>query len=136
MKVGFDLDGTLDKAHLAELARFLLDAGVEVHVITGIFDEAGDWQSEDAKWRKLGRIGLVQYVKTSPPAIIKDPRLHVHFLHAVSEQHSRDYRLADLGLRKGALCEELGITIFFDDSEKYMEMMPKMTGDTTLLHVR
>lgn len=139
MRVGFDLDGTLDKPCLAALAVELMKAGHEVHVITGVFPEAKDWQDAQAKRRKLARIG-VPYKETSDglTLLYGEDGYHaqLHILYAVTSTYDRDYRLIDLGLRKGALCEELGIEMFFDDSERYCEMIPKMSGSTTVLHVR
>src|SRR6266478_1724156 len=103
MKIGFDLDGTLDRPHIAELCRVLLAGSHEVHIITGVFPEALGWQ---------------------------DHKAHLHVLTAMPSTYDRAYRLTDLGLRKGALCEELGITLFLDDSALYCEMIPKMSGNT------
>lgn len=133
MKIAFDLDGVLDKSSLAGLAKTLLAAGHEVHVITGIFDEAGDWQGEKSKLDKLQRHGIAgdAYPCASLPG-----RAIVHFLHAMPESYGRDYRLADLGLRKGATCERFGIDIVFDDSAHYCDLIPKMDGNVTVVQVR
>ena len=140
MKIAFDLDGVLDKPALAELCRTLVRNGVEVHIITGVFDEAGDWQSAEAKRAKLHRLG-VPFRDAELP--IFDGGCYslqllavLHVLHAVSESYPRDYRLADLGLRKGEMCERLGISMIFDDSPTYCEIIPRMAGNTTVLQVR
>jgi hypothetical protein len=131
MRFAFDLDGTLDRKVMRDLAKILLDAGHEVHIITGIFAEAGDWQDVDAKRLKLQRLGIPF---TEDGKLLFGHAL-LHILVAVDVSFSREYRLNDLGLRKGALCEQLGISIFIDDSSTYCEMVPKMSGDTLVLKV-
>jgi HEAT repeat protein len=126
MKIAFDLDGTLDRPVLRDLALTLLQAGQEVHIISGLFLEAGDWQDEQAKCEKLVRLGLAQPGAAVGKYLLPE-NLHLTILEAVShEKFDRAYRLADLGLRKGAYIEKHGIEIMFDDSEGYIEMMPKM----------
>jgi hypothetical protein len=135
MKIGFDLDGTLDRPGMAELAKVLLAGGHEVFVISGCFDEAGAWQDEGAKWAKLVRLGLAVETDLFPP-YMAEPGLHLTVLHAVShEKFDRDYRLADIGLRKGAFIAEQGIQVMFDDSEMYCKLMPAYCG-ATIAHVR
>lgn len=132
MRIGFDLDGTLDRPALRDLALVLLEAGHEVHIITGVFPEAENWQDAPAKRAKLSRLKIPfteGFLDTREGATL-------HILTAVPSTFDRDYRLADLGLRKGELCERLGIEMFFDDSDKYVEMIPKMAGAVTVLHVR
>lgn len=142
IRVGFDLDGTLDKPALAVLCRVLMaNPAVEVHIITGIFSEAGEWQSVQAKLRKLDRLGIsvkrplgesgpvVEVQGTAPYAIL-------HALVAVGPEMGLDYRLRDLGLRKAALTEEHGISVFIDDSKTYCDIMPAMNGGLVILHVR
>jgi hypothetical protein len=143
MTVGFDLDGTLDKPALRNLCNALLKAGHEVHIITGIFREAGDWQSSGAKHDKLDALGIAHEVHDNigGESIVmlygpEGPRAILHTLYAVKETFPLDYRLRDLGLRKGALSQKLGLDLFFDDSETYMKMMPCMDGNVTLLHVQ
>lgn len=126
MKVGFDLDGTLDRSAIRELALALLRDGHEVHVISGCFREAGDWQNQFAKYEKLARLGLI----TKDGIGMSIPyNLRVVILDAVDhEKFPRDYRLVDLGLRKGAYIAEQGIELMFDDSELYCKTMPSMCG--------
>lgn len=129
MKVGFDLDGTLDRPALCALAKALIAAGHEVHVISGCFTEAGDWQNFDAKRAKLVRLGLMTQGQVG---------MNFRFvvLDAVShEKFDREYRLVDLGLRKGAYCEANGIELMFDDSDTYVKMMPAMCG-TQIVQVK
>jgi hypothetical protein len=144
MRVAFDLDGTLDRPAIADLARVLLAGGHEVHIITGVFSEAGDWQGAATKRKKLRRIGipfhedenmLGETIRVIDQFPQQGARLHI--LYAVDhEKYDRDYRLVDLGLRKGALCEQLGIDLVIDDSEMYCKYIPAMSGGTTVLHVR
>lgn len=168
MKVGFDLDGVLDRPAMAALLKVLLEAGVEVHIITGIFDEAGEWQSEKSKREKLARIGIptdidtvtfiswctaanmpLWYAPCFPLLQPQQPPLTasstitgrraaptIHFLHAVDPSFGLDYRLRDLGLRKGELSERLGIDLMIDDSQLYCDVMRVMHGGLTVLQVR
>lgn len=139
MIIGFDLDGVLDRPILKELCLSLLAAGATVYCITGVFSEALLWQDADAKRRKMDRLGI-PYVEIGKKHLPKEEemvgKVRLHILTAVPSTFDRDYRLADLGLRKGALCEELGISLFVEDSETYAEMIPKMSGATTVLLVR
>ena len=128
MKVGFDLDGTLDRPALRDLALSLLKAGHEVHIISGCFLEAGEWQDEQAKLEKLVRLGLAQAGPVKGKYKLPE-NLRVTILEAVSHiDFDRDYRLADLGLRKGAYVERNGIEVMFDDSELYCKLMPAYCG--------
>jgi hypothetical protein len=136
MKVAFDLDGTLDKPAVADLARALLYGGHDVHILTGIFLEAGEWQSLEAKKEKLGRIGILFETDDDNDGVFSRFRVaKLHGMEAVDQSYPLEYRLRDLGLRKGALCEKLGIDLFIDDSTMYCEMVPKMNGYVTVLQV-
>lgn len=136
MKIAFDLDGTLDKRFLRDLCLTLLDGGHEVHIITGTFTEAIGWQDGAAKRRKLDRLGIPFSTGDTGWPSPDSRKAILHILDAVPISFGQDYRLRDLGLRKGALCEELGVQLLFDDSEGYCEMVPKMSGDTVVLHVK
>jgi len=139
MKVAFDLDGTLDRKVLADLCKILLDGGHEVSVITGVFSESGAWQGGESKRLKLSRLGIPfnQYDELEPVAGFNVQ--HVARLFVLESAPTAAYttmdRLRDIGLRKGALCERLGVQMFFDDSSIYCEMVPKMSGDTLTLKV-
>jgi len=134
MTIGFDLDGTLDHPALAELAKSLIDAGHDVHIITGCFPEAGEWQGHAAKVDKLAILGI--------PASLADGDIEpktatLHILDAVDyKKFPTDYRLRDLGLRKGALCFELGIEIYMDNSEDFCKTVPSMNAGVAVLQVR
>jgi hypothetical protein len=134
MKIGFDLDGTLDRPILANLCKALLAEGHEVHVITGTFSESGAYQAPRAKRAKLMRIGI-PFTDGFTGWAPGNGQALLHVLDAVDVKFGTEYRLRDLGLRKGALCEEYGVEVFFDDSEVYCEMIPKMSGGTTVLQV-
>ncbi len=160
MKIGFDLDGVLDRPAMAALLKVLLEAGVEVHIITGIFDEAGEWQSEKSKRDKLARIGIPTGIDTvtfvascrmsagmqaydtfGTPVVVSSVQAAkgaptVHFLHAVDPSFGLDYRLRDLGLRKGELSDRLGLDLMIDDSQLYCDVMRVMNGGLTVLQVR
>lgn len=123
LKVAFDLDGTLDIDILRRLALFLAEHGAEIHVITGTFGESGEWQTEAAKRDKLNRLGLSGFAT-------------IHVLSAVAPEFGTEYRLRDLGLRKGALCEKLGINLLFDDSPNFCDVAKRMHGGLTVLQVR
>jgi len=130
VKVGFDLDGTLDKPSLSLLAQALLNAGHEVHIITSHFKEGGDWQSPASKREKLARLSLRASVDLQPGWC------QLHILDAVDASFPLEYRLRDLGLRKGEMCERLGISVFFDDSPTFCDVFRLMNGATTMLQVR
>jgi len=136
--VGFDLDGTLDRPGMAELAMELNEAGHMVHIITASFTESGDWQSNDAKFEKLLRLGFdedqIQWASDIDEQPI-DQSVMLHVLKAVVPEFGTEYRQRDIALRKGNLCERLGIQIMFDDSKLYCETMKAMCG-TTIVHVQ
>jgi hypothetical protein len=125
MKYGFDLDGTLDRKRVLLLAKQLLALGNEIHIISGVFDESGDWQSNDAKTAKVERLwgGEIPLGVT------------LHVIHS-ADHPDRQYRLVNIGLQKGVLCEQLGIDVMFDDSETYTNVMKAMAGDLIVCHVR
>lgn len=131
MKIGFDLDGTLDRPAIRDLALALLHDGHEVHIVTGMFPDGQMWQGEKTKVRKLKRLGIPF---TTWPETPIEGRAILHIIEAipVSAAKNLEYVLRDLGLRKGALCEEHGITILFDDSQTYCEMARRMSDVTTV----
>jgi hypothetical protein len=94
----FDLDGTLDRPALAQLANDLHDAGHEVWVITGGLADTGEWTLE-AREQKLAALGVrcAGIVRCINPDIRK------------------------LGALKGRECARLGITVMVDDSLPYLE---------------
>jgi hypothetical protein len=136
MKIGFDLDGTLDRPVLRDLCVALLQAGHEIHIISGVFPDATGWQDGPAKHEKLARLGIPVREwgrSTAQEMAQKGPYAYLHVLNALPSTFDRNYRLIDLGLRKGEICERLGITLFVEDSALYAEMLPKMSGGTLVL---
>lgn len=133
MKIGFDLDGTLDTPAIARLCQAMLNEGHTVYIISGVFTEAGDWQSLEAKRRKLQTLGIPHVVW---PSTHDRGLAMLYVLESSPAQGDRDYRLADIGLRKGDLCQRLGIEVFVEDSELYCTMIPKMCGAVTVLHLK
>jgi hypothetical protein len=98
-----------------------------------MFTEAGAWQDEVAKMEKLVRLGLAREeasTQNENGGTVKHfklpENLFVMILPAVDKSFSLDYRLRDLGLRKGSYIEKNGIEIMFDDSEVYCNIMPAM----------
>lgn len=138
MKIGFDLDGTIDSPQMSALVSALLKASVEVHIITGVFDEAGEWQNADAKIQKLQRHGIPAILMSDDMRgqLVMDGFARVHVLHAMDTTYPRDYRLVDLALRKGALCDKLGIIIYVEDSELFANHIPHMSRGTQVLLVK
>lgn len=127
MKVGFDLDGTLDRPAMLHLAMALLESGHEVYVISGYFGESVAWQGRASKIDKLCRMGLMKRTGIGVAPVVG--MLVLEVLTAVShEDFDRDYRLVDLAMRKGEYIERMGIELMFDDSELYCKMMPNMCG--------
>lgn len=139
MKIGYDLDGTLDKEPVRKLALALAKEGHEVHVITGMFPDGQSWQGVEAKIRKMKRLGFRNFTYNMTRHVELEyadgPLVFLHILEAqpVSPTRNLEYVLRDLGLRKGALIEELGIELMFDDSATYCEMVRRTSGATTAL---
>ena len=129
MIFAFDLDGTLDVPAIGKLARHLIMCGHDVHIITACFPESGGWQDEDAKRAKLKRLGI--------PATMTQTanNAQLHILQATNVNSPIMDRLRELGLQKGALCEQLGVGVIFDDSPTFCEMIPRMNGHVTVLRV-
>jgi len=127
MKIGFDLDGCLDRERVLWLAKELWHRGHEIHVISGIFTESGTWQSEDSKKAKVMKLWTAL---SGWPSMVT--------LHVINSSPGipREDRLVDIGLQKGALCQRLGIAMMFDDSDTYTKVMKAMAGDLIVCHVK
>lgn len=95
---GFDLDGTLDRPALAQLANDLYDAGHEVYVITGGLADAGEW-SQQAREQKLAVLGVR--------------------CTGIIRCISADVR--GIGALKGRQCARLGISVIIDDDLRYLD---------------
>lgn len=107
---GFDLDGTLDRPALAQLANDLYDAGHEVYVVTGGLSDEGEW-SAAAREQRLAALGV------RCTAIVRciDPDT---------------WRI---GALKGEACARLGISVLVDDSCHYLEKVPDASDAVRLL---
>lgn len=123
MIVGFDMDGTLDRPAILQLAIALDAAGHDVHVISGMFPEdEAPWQNEEAKWDKFDKYLRLTNIK-----------FHIVRALPVSATKNLDYVLRDLNLNKANLLRTLGIELYIDDSS-YTPVMKGMCG-TQLLQV-
>ena len=115
MKIGFDLDGTLDRPELARLANMYMDAGFEVHVITVVqLGQAGYITTKAEKIKKLAKLG-VRYTK----------------LHLV-----RGETYSACGVAKAEVINEEGIIMMFDDAPTFVKMTVKFTKNCTVLEVQ
>lgn len=99
MKYAFDLDGTLDRSRVRRLATHLHNAGHELFVLTGAMQDTGMWTAA-ARRQKLDALGL---------EFIKDDHVHRCFGNTLEE----------IGQRKAAVLNELGIDIIFEDSSTF-----------------
>ena len=114
MVYGFDLDGTLDRPQLANLANLLFDLGFQVHVITAhAIGVAGYYATREAKEKKMEKLG-VNYTK-----------LHLCSGHTYSE----------VGMDKARVIREEGIDIMFDDSTTFCNVMSELT-EAVIMRVR
>lgn len=96
----FDLDGTLDRPELAQLANDLLAAGHEVHVVTGAQADIGEWTLE-ARHAKLASLGV------SPSAI--------HRCFGLTYE--------EIGRKKREVCDSIGAILVFDDANSYVRQL-------------
>src|SRR5689334_11256222 len=95
-RYGFDLDNTLDRPAIAQLARDLFAAGHEVHIITAIEANADN----------------ARYLET----FTKINRLQVPF----TKVHiTLGYTLEEMGALKANIIEAHGITMMLDDSPTF-----------------
>lgn len=132
MTIGFDLDGTLEHPALAALCKALLEGGHSVYILSGAFPEAGDWQGTEAKCDKLEILGIPYCF----PGEEEQGHAVLHVMDAVDhKKFDTDYRRADIALRKGALCFELGIEIYIDNSADYCKLIPSMNRAVAVLQV-
>lgn len=114
MKLGFDLDGTLDHPELKDLCNLLYDAGAEIHILTvGSLGAAGYESTEQRKRDKLQTLGVKYH--------------HLHLIIADTFEEAGD--------EKAALCEYHQLKIMIDDSETFVKQMTQGTT-AIILHVR
>ena len=97
MNYGFDLDGTLTKPAIAQLANDLFDAGHRIYVITGGMADSGEWTIE-RRQELLAKLG-VKYTKV------------VRCLAPSFRE------IADL---KNKACQEYNISVMLDDMDIYL----------------
>lgn len=131
MIIGFDLDGTLDKRGVRDLAYCLYRNRHTVYIITASFKDA-KWQDKKSRLEKLERLGI-QVISIDGDRIVDDTdELGVHLIilpaQPVTPAKDMAYVLRDIGMRKGALIEELGIELMFDDSHDYILDMKRCCG--------
>ena len=107
---GFDLDGTLDRPALAQLANDLYDAGHEVYVITGGLADAGEWTLA-AREQRLAELG----VRCTGIVRCLDPDT------------------GKIGALKGLECSRLGISVLLDDSIYYLSSITMFSNVVRLL---
>lgn len=107
---GFDLDGTLTRPALAQLANDLYDAGHEVWVITGGLADSGEWTAE-ARRSRLTALGVrcTGIIRCISPDVRK------------------------IGVLKGEWCRELGAAVMLDDDRLYLDGVAEAGGVTRLL---
>jgi len=116
-KFGFDLDGTLDRAEIAALARVLHAAGVEVHIIT-VGALGGDEPEAEEKMiqRKIERLAFLEVPYT---------RLHV--------VTGEDFEEA--GQEKAAIINYYNIQVMIDDAPSFVKEMVEATT-AMILHLK
>lgn len=107
---GFDLDGTLDKPALAQLANDLFDAGHKVYIVTGGLADSGEW--------------------TLGARIARLHSLHVRYTEIVRCIHPD---INQLGRIKGEACNGLGISVLLDDAPSYLQGVGTVSQTQRLL---
>lgn len=114
MRLGFDLDGTLDHPELKDLCNLLYDAGAQIHIITvGALASAGYESTAQRKRDKLQALGVKYH--------------HLHLIVAATAEEAGD--------EKAAICEYHSIKVMIDDSETFVNQMIQGT-EAIILHVR
>ena len=103
-KYGFDLDGTLTKPAIAQLANDLFDAGHEIYVITGGLADTGEW-TEEARQKLLESLGVryTEIVRCLAPT------------------------LAEIAQIKNQACKERNIILMIDDWDIYLNAIEAQT---------
>lgn len=123
MKYGFDIDGTIT-AHPREMAgimKALVEAGHEVHVITG---HIGDAKIEiEVREQQLARL-LCPVLRG------------VHYQHLHSVEGTRENIMETVGKAKGCLCRDLDIEMMFENEMDYIRRIRAYSPRTACLEVR
>lgn len=109
-KYGFDLDGTLTRPELAQLANDLYDAGHEVYVVTGALADTGEW-TMSAREERLASLGI----------------RYTEIVRAI------DPDINQVGRRKGEACKERGISLLIDDALGYLQGVSQVSPTLCLL---
>lgn len=116
-RVGFDLDGTLDRPEIAALARLLYAAGVEIHVITvGALGGDAPEDAEAMYMRKIERLTFLDVPFTK--------------VHVVTGDN-----FSDAGEEKAAIINAYEIPIMVDDAPTFVSVMVKDTS-AMILHLK
>lgn len=115
-KIGFDLDGTLDRPEIAALARVLFAAGVEIHIITAGYVGETEETAAEMVARKEARLEFlgVPYSK----------------LHIVTGQS-----FEEAGQEKAAIINYYELPIMFDDAPTFVKEMVEGTS-AMILHLK
>lgn len=102
MNFGFDIDGTITAAPVAfgAMMQALMDAGHEVHVITGTMDADATDEHYAGRVRQLLNVGIGDSAYT-----------HIHI---VTAPHAEE---------KARYCVEHEIRLMFDDAPPYIDAM-------------
>lgn len=106
MKFGFDLDGTLDRPEIAEMARALFRAGHEIHVITVGRLGPRAWGTIELKKLRLESLGV--------------PYTKVHIVEGDT--------YTEAGQAKAAVINREDIVTMIDDSTTMSKEMARGTG--------
>jgi len=106
----FDLDGTLDRLELAQLARDLHAAGHEIHIVTGALADIGEWTLA-AREAKLAQLNV-------PYTTI---------------QRCFGSTYEEIGRRKKEVCDALAVTVVLDDANSYIRQL--QYGNACVLQV-
>jgi len=117
MKIAFDIDGTLTIPAVNELAKFLIDNGAEVHVITGSL--SNDYSAVAAIKREQHR----------------EKQLKLLGIVAEKVWICAGVTTAEVGMKKAQICSNVGIDIIFEDSEEFIGPIRKLSK-TLVLDVR
>ncbi len=113
MKIAIDIDNTIT-ANPRFFARFIrnqLDAGNEVHLLTGhVSSNEGDIESPERRVEQLRRLGIVTYTRLV--------------------QITRSIQHPDIGRGKGEYCRRNMIDMVLEDDIDYIREIERASPDT------
>jgi hypothetical protein len=109
---GFDLDGTLTRPEIRNLANDLFAAGHKVYVITGGLSDTGEWTKE----------ARVKYLK----------HLGVNYTDIIRCLHPTWEGIAEM---KGQACKRLGVQVMLDDMPVFLNGIRAVCPSAALLLV-